>query len=175
MESFNNSSEILEIAYSGKEGLELNPTFGGYFAPIAITFLSSLSTIALFYFLPVDSQSRETGRWWNSAWVSSRSTPLPGYGILGDKVNELLEVFLDALAIYVHNDKSWDCSRRMLCEANQRAADYGPAHGVLMYFLSLTVSAILRDQRVSESMEAMRKGRHGLDCRSSYPHCPFSL
>ena len=34
--------------------------------------------------------------------ISPRVVTLPGYGILGDKVNELLELFLDALAVYVH-------------------------------------------------------------------------
>jgi hypothetical protein len=63
----------------------------------------------------------------------------------------------------------------MLCEANQRAADYGKFQGVIMYLLSLTVSLFLPNQRVSESLDAMRHGRHGNDCSNLYSKCPFSL
>lgn len=34
--------------------------------------------------------------------ANNRNTPLPGFGIFGDHVNEFIEIFLDSLAIYVH-------------------------------------------------------------------------
>lgn len=74
-----------------------------------------------------------------------------------------------------YSDGNRDCPRRMLCEANQRAAEYGNGYGVMTYALSLSVSFLLKGQRVSESMEAMRRGRHGMDCKYTYPKCPFSL
>jgi len=60
--------------------------------PLVAVGLSTLSTLGILYF------------WLNSNKdiSSARSTPLPGYGILGDKVNEIIELFLDALAVYVH-------------------------------------------------------------------------
>ena len=81
-------------------------------------------------------------------------------------------LILDFLIII--SDREWDCPRRLLCEANQRAVDYGATHGVLMYLASLFVSFWLRDLRVSSSIEAMKRGRHGDNCTLPYP-CPFSL
>ena len=98
------------------------------------------------------------------------------------------------LKLFACSDNKWECQRRMLCEANQRAGDYGKdtnteklnslsvlmifkgvAQGLLMYFLSLAVSFLLQNQRVSESLEAMKFGRKGNDCTQLYPKCPFSL
>ncbi|CAG7726363.1 unnamed protein product [Allacma fusca] len=148
------------------------PKYPSSFAPASLATVSFMSTVTLLYFLTAGVSrnppiARKVSR--------PRSTTLPGFGILGDRINEFLEIFLDALAIYVHNDSKWDCQRRLLCEANRRAADYGIIHGIFMYLASLSVSFWLRGQKVSESMEAMKKGRQGLDCVSTYPQCPFSL
>lgn len=73
------------------------------------------------------------------------------------------------------SDNKWECQRRMLCEANQRAGEYGVLQGVVMYFLSLAVSLLLENQKVSDSLEAMKIGRRGGDCAQLYQKCPFSL
>ena len=69
---------------------------------------SILSTLVIIYILQPPSTKRvvrktEThGSSRRSNLIHSKSTPLPGFGILGDRINEFIEIFLDALAIYVH-------------------------------------------------------------------------
>lgn len=69
-------------------------------APIAVVAAASTMTLAIIYILTKDVS--KNGGQKSAAGGSSRSTPLPGYGIMGDKVNEVIELFLDALAVYVH-------------------------------------------------------------------------
>jgi hypothetical protein len=66
--------------------------------PSLLTAASILSTIIIIYVL----QSPKAPKSRNQSQGQQRSTPLPGFGILGDRINEFIEIFLDALAIYVH-------------------------------------------------------------------------
>lgn len=71
--------------------------------PLFLTAVSTVSTLALIYILTKDNirnSDKDSNK--QRKTVSGRSTPLPGYGIMGDKVNEVIELFLDALAVYVH-------------------------------------------------------------------------
>ena len=79
------SAGTLHGQLRGNEETPLSLSF-----PVFLTALSSLSTLGLMYIIPEDGSAE------------NRSTPLPSYGILGDKVNEVIELFLDALAVYVH-------------------------------------------------------------------------
>ncbi len=75
----------------------------------------------------------------------------------------------------MRSDNKWECQRRMLCEANQRAGEYGVVQGLVMYFLSLGVSLLLQHEKVSNSLQAMQIGRRGGDCSQLFANCPFSL
>jgi len=69
--------------------------------PFTLITTSVLSSLLVLYIIQPEKARKKfinTGRRYNY----SRSTVLPGFGILGDRINEFIEIFLDALAIYVH-------------------------------------------------------------------------
>ncbi len=71
-------------------------------SPIVLTAVSTVSTLILIYMLTKEMTRSSGGGGNDGRNLEAKSTPLPGYGILGDKVNEMIELFLDALAVYVH-------------------------------------------------------------------------
>ncbi|CAL8091908.1 unnamed protein product [Orchesella dallaii] len=90
---------------------------------------------------------------------------------------EAVEVFVDFVATYLHNDASYtDCRSRMLCEVNQGSMQFGMMWSMFVYTCSIFLSfAMHRDQRVSSSMDAVRLGRSGRNCLKVFNRCPFSL
>lgn len=71
-----------------------------YYAPFAVTIFSTISTLAVFYLIFSNKNSDSDEILISKA--GTRTTTLPGYGLLGDGVNDVINVFLDTLAIYVH-------------------------------------------------------------------------
>lgn len=73
-----------------------------YYVPYAVTFFSTLATLSVFYVIGLVEKQKKKRHWKLKEKVGGRSTTLPGYGTLGDTVNEVVELFLNTLAIYVH-------------------------------------------------------------------------
>jgi hypothetical protein len=77
-------------------------------AAASLASVSIMSTLFLLYYMQSGGGVKHSGRQSQSQSQQKsytngpRSTPLPGFGIFGDRVNEFVEIFLDAQAIYVH-------------------------------------------------------------------------
>ncbi|XP_064083648.1 uncharacterized protein LOC135199489, partial [Macrobrachium nipponense] len=110
-----------------------------------------------------------------SAAAQSRETMLPGLGLFGDNVNNLAEVVLNMLTIYLYRDESPDCGERLLCESNQQAVSRGFLDSLVTYLSGFSVSFFLRQAPLSQNLEAMRAGRKGQNCVELYPKCSISL
>ncbi|XP_068212717.1 uncharacterized protein [Palaemon carinicauda] len=104
-----------------------------------------------------------------------RETMLPGLGLFGDNLNNLAEVVLNMLTIYMYRDESPDCGERLLCESNQQAVSRGFLDSLVTYVSGFSVSFFLRQAPVSQNLEAMRAGRKGQNCMELYPKCAISL
>lgn len=68
-----------------------------------------------------------------------------------------------------------ECGRRLLCEFNQRAASQSPLHSALTYAGGLLLALLLPEAPASENLMAMRRGRHGADCRQDFKRCAVTL
>ncbi|KAK8388091.1 hypothetical protein O3P69_020170 [Scylla paramamosain] len=107
--------------------------------------------------------------------AEAKETVLPGLGLLGDALNNLTEVALNALTIYLYREESPDCSERLLCESSQQAGQRGLLDSLANYLTGLFVSLFLPEPPLSRSLEAMRAGRRSDDCVGLYPHCSVNL
>ncbi|XP_045135118.1 uncharacterized protein LOC123518381 [Portunus trituberculatus] len=105
----------------------------------------------------------------------AKETVLPGLGLLGDALNNLTEVALNAITIYLYREESPDCSERLLCESSQQAGQRGLLDSLVNYLTGLFVSLFLPEHPLSRSLEAMRAGRRSDDCVGLYPHCSVKL
>ena len=83
---------------SGREYFDNNTNNNDIIPAAGTAALSLVSTLTLLYVITQERGTGKKGKFKNLP----RSTPLPGFGILGDRINEFVSIFLDALAIYVH-------------------------------------------------------------------------
>lgn len=97
MENFNShlDSNRVTVGIESERDSVLN-----YIAPYAVTLLSTISSLAVVYVMTTVANDEEDKA--NLKTNFEKSTVLPGYGMLGDRVNEVIELFLNTLAIYVH-------------------------------------------------------------------------
>ncbi|XP_071518182.1 uncharacterized protein [Panulirus ornatus] len=111
----------------------------------------------------------------NPAGPQAKEAILPGLGLLGDNVNNLMEVVLNIMTIYLYRDESPDCGERLLCETNQQAVRRGFFDSLVTYVSGFAVSFFLHEAPLSRNLEAMRAGRKGQDCIEMYPRCSITL
>ncbi|XP_042862819.1 uncharacterized protein LOC122247551 [Penaeus japonicus] len=107
--------------------------------------------------------------------LQGRETLLPGLGIFGDNVNNLAEVVLNMITIYLYRDESPDCGERLLCESNQQAVSRGFLDTLVTYISGFAVSFFLHEAPLSRNLQAMRAGRKGQNCIEIYPKCSITL
>lgn len=111
----------------------------------------------------------------NNFIETARETVLPSYGVFGDNFNDMAEIGLNMLTIYMYRDESPDCGERLLCESNQQAVSRGLFDSFLTYISGFAISFILDEAPVSKNLEAMRAGRTGKNCGELFPRCAISL
>ncbi|KAK7080266.1 hypothetical protein SK128_016794, partial [Halocaridina rubra] len=104
-----------------------------------------------------------------------REALLPGFGLFGDNINNLAEIVLNMLTIYLYRDESPDCGQRLLCESNQQAISRGFLDSLVTYISGFSVSFFLHHAPISRNLEAMRAGRKGQNCIELYPKCSITL
>ncbi|ROT77173.1 uncharacterized protein [Penaeus vannamei] len=107
--------------------------------------------------------------------LQGRETLLPGLGLFGDNVNNLAEVVLNMITIYLYRDESPDCGERLLCESNQQAVSRGFLDTLVTYISGFAVSFFLHEAPLSRNLQAMRAGRKGQNCIEIYPRCSITL
>ncbi|XP_053631074.1 uncharacterized protein [Cherax quadricarinatus] len=107
--------------------------------------------------------------------AQARVAILPGLGLFGDNLNNLAEIVLNTITIYLYRDESPDCGERLLCESNQQAVSRGLLDSFVTYISGFAVSFLLHEAPLSRNLEAMRAGRKGYNCIELYPHCSITL
>ncbi|KAG7164595.1 putative DM4/DM12 family-like protein 8 [Homarus americanus] len=107
--------------------------------------------------------------------AQARVAVLPGFGLFGDNLNNLAEVVLNMITIYLYRDESPDCGERLLCESNQQAVSRGFFDSLVTYISGFAVSFFLHEAPLSRNLEAMRSGRKGQNCIEIYPQCSITL
>ncbi|KAK4315923.1 hypothetical protein Pmani_012884 [Petrolisthes manimaculis] len=105
----------------------------------------------------------------------AREILLPGIGLFGDNLNNLAEVALNMITIYLYRDESPDCGERLLCESNQQAVSRGFIDSLVTYVSGFAVSFFLHEAPLSRNLHAMRAGRKGQNCIELYPTCSITL